>query len=80
MKAKLLTRPKKTKARTPPRSDLTPLLNGLAIEIEETMDLLFLARSDNLGKEKIDILCNKVGASLLRMQDIRDSIRAAVED
>ena len=86
IKATLISRPKKTKARVQPKVDLTPLLNALAGEIEETMDLLILARgslADHRTKDpdqRIEVLCRRVSASLLSMQDIGDRIAAAVEE
>lgn len=74
VKAKLISRSKKTKARAPPKADLTPLLLDLEIQIEEIMGLLDLVMGVD---RRMDILCRKVGNSLMRMQDIRDRIAAA---
>jgi hypothetical protein len=76
VKAKLPSRSKKTKARAPPKSDLTPFLIVLEAEITDTMDLLVLVKGTD---QKTDILCRKVGNSLMRIQDLRDKLAEAVE-
>jgi hypothetical protein len=67
----------RTKSKVKTTGDLTPLLNALAVEIEETMGLLEIATGRD---RRTDILCRKVGASLMRIENIRDRIVAAVED
>lgn len=77
-------RGKGTQGKSRVKGDLTPLLNALAGEILETMDLLVLARGSlavHFSKDpdqRIAVLCRRVSRSLLLMQDIGDRIAAAV--
>jgi len=66
----------KAKAKEKAKNKLTPLLNALGIEITETMDLLCLAASPD---PRMTVLCRKVGATLLKMEDIRCQITAEME-
>jgi hypothetical protein len=63
--------------KTKPKGDLTPLLNMLAVEIADMMDLLVLVRGTD---PRIDILCRIISTSLVHMEDIRERIATAVED
>jgi len=63
--------PRKSNKSTRSAGETSPLLNMLQVEIEETMDLLILTRGID---PKIDILCRKISASLLRMEDIMHRI------
>jgi hypothetical protein len=84
-KAVKLSRPRKPKAAKakPQESKLAPLLNEMAAEIEDAMDLLRLVDPSALAIEgardefKISILCRKLSAYLLRLEDIRDKLAAA---
>ena len=67
----------RTKSKVKTTGDLTPLLNALAVEIEETMGLLEIATGRD---RRTDLLCQKVSAYLLQMEHIRNSIAEAMED
>jgi len=69
------TRSRKAQSKPKPKGDLTPLLNALAIEIQEAMDLMQIATG---ADRRTDLLCQKVSESLFLMEDIREKIAAAV--